>query len=138
MQLEVLKHLAEGKTNSQIASAMCYSQQSVKRHVSIIMRKLKADSRTHAVALAIRRGLIGLPDKSNVSDEMPGRRAPGNHAEDSRFAESYSELKHEIALLGEQVAILADLLAENGLSPTNLMSYHMLTPKRLRRGLNLN
>jgi hypothetical protein len=117
---------------------MCYSQQSVKRHVSIIMKKLKADSRTHAVALALRRGLISLPDKAGSGGETPGRHANETRRDHSPYDEVYSELKREIALLAEQVAMLADLIADNGKYPANLVSYQMMSPRRLRRGLNLN
>jgi len=139
VQLEVLKQLAEGKSNREIARDMCYSQQSVKRHVSTIMKKLKADSRTHAVSLAIRRGLIELPERLDGDDDASSRRVSSTHTKHSRYDEAYSELKQEIALLAEQVAILADLIAENGKSPTNRVSYHqMLMRRRTWRALHLN
>jgi len=138
VQLEVLRQLAEGKTNRQIARDMSYSQQSVKRHVSIIMRKLKADSRAHAVTLAIRRGLIDLPDRPDVDEDASSRRVSSPNTKPSRYDEAYAELKREIALLTEQVAILVDLMGDSVKSPTNPVSYRMLAARKARRAFNLN
>jgi len=57
-ELEILPLMAQGKTNSQIAAALYLSPHTVKTHVTSIMRKLQAASRTDAVAKAISRGLI--------------------------------------------------------------------------------
>lgn len=57
-EAEVLNLMAQGATNKEIADEMYWSERSVKRVVQQIMDKLEARSRTHAVAKAIRRGLI--------------------------------------------------------------------------------
>lgn len=57
-QREVLQRVAEGQTNKQIAVALSITERTVKFHVTTIMRKLGADNRAHAVALAAERGLL--------------------------------------------------------------------------------
>jgi DNA-binding CsgD family transcriptional regulator len=57
-ELEVLGELATGKTNPQIGSTLFMSPKTVSVHVSSIMRKVEATSRTQAVAIAQRAGLV--------------------------------------------------------------------------------
>lgn len=57
---EVLEHLAEGKSNKQIARALVISDGTVKVHVANILHKLNAQGRSEAVAVAARRGLVKL------------------------------------------------------------------------------
>ena len=57
---QILTYVAEGNSNKQIANALSISEQTIKNHVSAILRKLNANDRAHAVVLAIRAGLIGL------------------------------------------------------------------------------
>jgi len=57
-QVEVLQRIAEGQTNGQIAAALNITERTVKFHVTTLMRKLDADNRAHAVALAAERGLL--------------------------------------------------------------------------------
>ena len=57
-ELEVLNLVAEGYSNPQIADRLGVSRNTVKFHVSSIMAKLDASSRTEAVTVALRRGLI--------------------------------------------------------------------------------
>ena len=59
-ETQILTYVAEGNTNKQIASVLNISEQTIKNHVSAILRKLNANDRAHAVVLAIRRGLIQL------------------------------------------------------------------------------
>ena len=59
-ELEVLRHLAEGKRNREIARDLYLSEKTIKAHVSSILRKLNAEDRTEAVTIALRRGLISL------------------------------------------------------------------------------
>ena len=56
---EVLGLLAEGLRNEEIASRLGLSPDTVRAHIRNAMRKLDADTRTHAVALALRQSLIG-------------------------------------------------------------------------------
>jgi DNA-binding NarL/FixJ family response regulator len=55
---EILRLLADGKTNREIAEALFISPDTVRTYVRRAMEKLDADSRTQAVAIAIRRSLI--------------------------------------------------------------------------------
>jgi DNA-binding NarL/FixJ family response regulator len=61
-ELEVLRGLATGATNAQIAVRMGISEHTVRNHVQSVMRKLAAASRTDAVATGLRRGLVDLPE----------------------------------------------------------------------------
>ena len=56
-ELEVLKLLADGHTNQEIADALFLSQRTVANHIDHILTKLDVRSRTAAVAYAIRNGL---------------------------------------------------------------------------------
>jgi DNA-binding NarL/FixJ family response regulator len=59
-ELEILTLLAEGKSNKLIARELNISEGTVKTHVKNILEKLDATSRTEALSLAARRGLIKL------------------------------------------------------------------------------
>ena len=59
-ELEVLKQLAQGISNKAIAYELDISEHTVKFHVTSIMAKLDARSRTEAVVIATRMGLIPL------------------------------------------------------------------------------
>ncbi len=59
-ELEVLQLLAEGRTNKSIAQHLEISEHTVKFHINAILGKLSAQSRTEAVVLATRLGLIIL------------------------------------------------------------------------------
>jgi len=59
-ELEVLRMLAEGAANKTIAWKLSISEHTVKFHVAQILSKLNASTRTEAVTLGIRQGLILL------------------------------------------------------------------------------
>ena len=59
-EAEVLRMLAEGLVNKDIASRLGISEHTVKFHISSILEKLGASTRTEAVTLGIRRGLIPI------------------------------------------------------------------------------
>jgi len=72
-EVEILKYVAEGNPNKGIAVVLDISEQTVKNHITSIMRKLNANDRTHAVVLAMRNGWINLdeaPDQP-VEGEVP-------------------------------------------------------------------
>ena len=54
---EVLRLVATGRSNKEIASALQIAERTVKFHVTAIFNKLGADNRAQAVAIAIERGL---------------------------------------------------------------------------------
>src|SRR5438876_507619 len=60
LELEVLKLLAQGMPNKEIAAQLVISERTAKFHVSSIMGKLGATNRTEAVSLAAQNGLITL------------------------------------------------------------------------------
>jgi DNA-binding NarL/FixJ family response regulator len=55
---EILQLLADGMSNADVASKLFISQETVKSHVRHILSKLEADTRTHAVAIALRESII--------------------------------------------------------------------------------
>jgi DNA-binding NarL/FixJ family response regulator len=59
-EIAVLQHLANGKTNREIAETLFLSEGTVKNYVSTILGKLQANDRTHAAILALKRGLARL------------------------------------------------------------------------------
>jgi DNA-binding NarL/FixJ family response regulator len=66
-ETQILTYIAEGNSNKEIARILSISEQTIKNHVSAILRKLNANDRAHAVALALRSGWI--------SPEVKPRRA---------------------------------------------------------------
>ena len=62
-ELEVLTLIAGGLSNKQIASELSITEETAKAHVKRIIGKLQANDRTHAVTLALARGIIQLPLK---------------------------------------------------------------------------
>jgi DNA-binding NarL/FixJ family response regulator len=59
-EVDVLKHVAEGNRNRDIAGRLFISEETVKVHLRHIMGKLGANDRTQSVAIAARRGIIAL------------------------------------------------------------------------------
>jgi DNA-binding NarL/FixJ family response regulator len=57
---EILTYMAQGYLNKQIAFALKISEQTVKNHVTSILRKLNANARTQAVVEAIKQGLVSI------------------------------------------------------------------------------
>jgi DNA-binding NarL/FixJ family response regulator len=58
-ELSVLRLVAAGQSNQQIAESLGITERTVKFHVTALFNKLGADNRAQAVALASRRGLLG-------------------------------------------------------------------------------
>lgn len=59
-EVEVLRHVADGNRNRDIGAKLFISEETVKVHLKRIMGKLRAADRTQSVAIAARRGIIGL------------------------------------------------------------------------------
>ncbi|MCW1886333.1 response regulator transcription factor [Luteolibacter flavescens] len=60
---EIVRHLALGEANKEIGIAVGISEQTVKSHVKNILAKLHVRDRTEAVTVALRRGIIHLPER---------------------------------------------------------------------------
>lgn len=58
---QVLAHVAAGLSNKRVAHEMGLAEDTVKSHMKSLMLKLSATDRTHAVTIALARGLIDLP-----------------------------------------------------------------------------
>jgi two-component system response regulator DegU len=59
-EAEVLRLMAEGKSNKAIGEFLYISEKTVKNHVSSILQKMKVDDRTQAVIVAIKNGWVTL------------------------------------------------------------------------------
>jgi DNA-binding NarL/FixJ family response regulator len=59
-EVEVLREVADGNRNRNIAEKLFISEETVKVHIKHIMEKLGASDRTQAVAIGVRRGIIQL------------------------------------------------------------------------------
>ena len=61
-EVQILDNIAQGMTNKEVAYALAISEQTVKNHMSSILRKLSVNDRTQAVVYAIRQGWIKGPE----------------------------------------------------------------------------
>jgi DNA-binding NarL/FixJ family response regulator len=59
-EVEVLGGVAAGKSNKRIAAELEISEETVKTHMKSILPKLNASDRTHAVMIALKRGILDL------------------------------------------------------------------------------
>jgi DNA-binding NarL/FixJ family response regulator len=57
-EIEVLRHLSEGKDTTEIAEAMAYSERTIKNIIHDVTTRLKLRNRSHAVAYAMKSGII--------------------------------------------------------------------------------
>lgn len=64
-EMEILQFITKGASNKEIARALGISRQTVKNHMSSILRKLAVEDRTQAAVLALRRGWIRLQDTAS-------------------------------------------------------------------------
>jgi DNA-binding NarL/FixJ family response regulator len=62
-EMEILQHIARGQSNKEVAYALGISRQTVKNHMTSILRKLAVNDRTQAALYAVRRGWIRLNDE---------------------------------------------------------------------------
>ncbi|HEY6103264.1 MAG TPA: response regulator transcription factor, partial [bacterium] len=65
-ETDVLRLVAEGKANKEIAQGLGIGEKTVKTHVSSILAKLGLQSRTQAALYAARIGIVPLPQESAV------------------------------------------------------------------------
>lgn len=59
-EIDVLRLIASGNANKQIADQLSITEETVKSHVTNILSKLGANDRTHAVTIGLKRGIIDL------------------------------------------------------------------------------
>ena len=62
-EIDVLRLIAVGNSNKEIADHLSIGEATVKSHVTGILSKLGANDRAHAVTIGLKRGIIGLPQK---------------------------------------------------------------------------
>ncbi len=67
-EMEVLDCVVHGKSNKEIASLLGISHQTVKNHVTAILRKFGVEDRTQAVVFALKRGWVKLRDSDDQSN----------------------------------------------------------------------
>jgi DNA-binding NarL/FixJ family response regulator len=61
-ELEVLRRLALGHTNKEIAAELCISDETVKTHIGKVLAKLDVENRAQAIVAALKRGLVTLEE----------------------------------------------------------------------------
>ena len=59
-EMDVLRSIAEGNSNKEIAGKLSLTEETVKGHVKNILAKLGVNDRTHAVTIGLKRGIIDL------------------------------------------------------------------------------
>ena len=59
-EIQVLRAVAQGNSNKRVADALGVTEQTIKAHMKSIIAKLDANDRTHAVTIALRRGILEL------------------------------------------------------------------------------
>jgi len=67
-ETEIMKYIAEGNSNKRIAYALGIGEQTIKNHITSIMRKLNANDRTHAVVLAMRKGWLNIEEHIDIPE----------------------------------------------------------------------
>jgi DNA-binding NarL/FixJ family response regulator len=73
-EITVLELAAHGNANKVIARELNVAEGTIKIHMQHILSKLRASDRTHAVALALRRGIIGLGSTPRAAQLSPSQR----------------------------------------------------------------
>lgn len=57
-EVEVLRYVADGNTNKRIGEVLALSEETIKSHLKAILAKTNARDRTHAVTIALKRGIL--------------------------------------------------------------------------------
>lgn len=73
-EVQILDNIAQGKTNKEVAYSLTISEQTVKNHMSSILRKLSVNDRTQAVVYAMRQGWLSSGGASAAREGQPDRR----------------------------------------------------------------
>jgi DNA-binding NarL/FixJ family response regulator len=60
-EIDVLRLIAAGNPNKEIAAQLSIAEETAKSHVARILDKLQANDRTHALTIGLQRGIIELP-----------------------------------------------------------------------------
>lgn len=77
-EVQILDAIASGKTNKEVGVALAISEQTVKNHMSSILRKLSVNDRTQAVVFALRQGwIVGGPPRRDAGDRRSGQGRQG-------------------------------------------------------------
>ena len=61
-EIDVLRQLARGRSNKEIASSLAIGEETVKTHVGHVLAKLQVESRAQAIVQALKRGLVTLEE----------------------------------------------------------------------------
>jgi len=61
-EIEVLRQMAVGRSNKEIADALAIGEETVKTHVGNVLAKLEAQNRAQATVQALKRGLVSLDE----------------------------------------------------------------------------
>ena len=71
-EVDVLRLIARGNANKEIAAQLSIAEETVKSHVTRILDKLRANDRTHAVTIGLERGIIDLQTapRSRISNSQ--------------------------------------------------------------------
>lgn len=59
-EIQVLRSVALGNSNKRVAGELAITEETIKAHMKSILQKLNANDRTHAVTIALRRGILEL------------------------------------------------------------------------------
>lgn len=70
-ELQILRHVADGLRNRQIAEVLDLTEQTVKNHISSILHKLGVPNRTQAVTFAARQGWLALEEEKAAVEAGP-------------------------------------------------------------------
>lgn len=69
--LEILGHVAQGRTNRQVGELLGISERTVRNHMRTIAKRLASTDRTHSVVLAIGHGWISVPIEPEPDTSLP-------------------------------------------------------------------
>jgi len=119
-EVEVLRLVARGQSNQEIANQLKISEMAVPAHVNKVLNKLHLATRTQAVLYALQEGLASLDDAapdyvSTLLAALPdsGFESPTELETLRRIAADYEQVGQELALAGEiQTSFLPDTLPE--------------------------